>query len=71
MNLTEKLAAVESAVAKAEDRLAFLDRVPQADTNAARHAAEGLRLEILSQMRDDVSAALASGGRPVRDEPQA
>lgn len=58
MSVTERLAAIEAALEKADDRLAFLDRVPVADTNAARHASEGLRLEILSTLRDDVAAVV-------------
>lgn len=66
MNVGERVEAVEAALEKADDRLAFLDRVPLADSMTARHAADGLRLEVLDQLREDVAAAV---GRSVPTPP--
>jgi hypothetical protein len=69
MSATEKVAAVEKAAERADERLAFLERVPTADTSAARHAVEGLRLEILGQFREDVAGALGWPAGGSRSEP--
>lgn len=58
MSDQNKLAAIEAAVERAEDRLAFLDRVPAANTATATHAVEGMRLEILGRMHEDIMEAL-------------
>jgi hypothetical protein len=71
-DLSVKIEGVEAAVARADDRLEFLSRIPQADTASAQRAVDGLRLEILDEFATEVRAAVGgSAGSPVAAVPDA
>lgn len=52
------VATVRAALDRATETLALLDAVPVADTVAARHAMDGVRLTVLDRFRSDVATAL-------------
>lgn len=53
-------AAVVAAVERADETLALLAAVPVADTVAARHAMDGVRLTVLGRFLDDVRSAVGA-----------
>jgi len=61
---------VRTALDRATETLALLGRVPTADTAAARHALDSVRLEVLDRFRFDVAQALGlPAEREERQEP--
>lgn len=62
------VATVRAALDRATETLALLDAVPVADTVAARHAMDGVRLTVLDRFRSDVEQAL---GLPPADSGEA
>lgn len=62
--------SVVAAVERADETLALLDAVPVADTVAARHAMDGVRLTVLGRFLDDVRSAVGAT-RPESPEPEA
>ena len=66
--MPDQMDPIRRAVERADETLALLDRVPVADTVQARHAMDGVRLEVLSRFRDDVSAALPAEPEPAAPE---
>jgi hypothetical protein len=57
---------VRAAVDRADETLSLLAAVPVADTVAARHAMDGVRLTVLARLLHDVRSAV---GAPVPEEP--
>jgi len=63
------IADVRTALDRATETLALLGRVPTADTAAARHALDSVRLEVLDRFRADVAHALGLPAEQERQEP--
>jgi len=60
--MPDQMDAVRMAVETAEDRLSFIDRVPMANTGAARSASRDLRVEVLTHLLADLNAVLGRSG---------